>query len=181
MSKRSKDIISATLIHLMEESPFEAITISEICDHTTLVRKTFYNNFDSKEAVITYVIEKLVLDYLAMIKEVNIFTPREMSYLYFHFGKSNQKIMSMLLENNLFHLFRVEFEKCLPSINPLIPNNKYQSLSGEDLDYVFAFHTAGVIRILELWIQTGFKKSAREMSEIYETISLGFIDKGAIL
>lgn len=78
----------------------------------------------------------------------------------------------MLLDNNLFHLFRIEFEKALPSIiNNLVPKSKIIGRDEDDLEYIFAFYTAGFIRLLELWAKTGFKKSAKEMRDIYDAFS----------
>jgi AcrR family transcriptional regulator len=173
MSIKSKELIANTLIELMKDNPFDVITISEICGSASLVRKTFYNNFVSKEKVIEYIVEKLVAEYLNMIKEEKSFSPKEMSYLYFCFGKNNGKIMSMLIDNKLFYIFRNQFNQLLPSINILVPNNKLITMSDDDLKYVFAFHSAGVIHLLEIWIKTGFKKTAREMSDIYYAVSQG--------
>jgi len=176
MSKKSKDIISNTFVDLLERYDFNKITISEICDNTSLVRKTFYNNFSTKEEVIAYVVEKLVLEYHASVNDLSVHSPLEISYLFFCFGKKNENIMTLLIKNNLFHLFRASFEKHLPTINNQIPNNKYNVLSNDDLSYVFAFHTTGVLRMLELWIENGFNKSPREMSQIYSTIISGVQD-----
>ncbi len=177
MSKKSKELISETLIHLMEDYPFDVITISEICGNTSVVRKTFYNNFSSKEDVIAFIVEKLIAEYLEMIREDSSFTTREMSYLYFCFGEKNEKVLSMLIDNNLFYIFRNQFNDLLPSINPLVPGNKLNELSDDDLKYVFAFNSAGVTHLLEIWIKTGFKKTAREMSEIYHALSQGYLSR----
>ena len=177
MSTRSKDIISSTLLTLMETSSFNEITVSEICSNALLARKTFYNNFDSKEDVISYAVEKLVLEYHETLSEVNVYSPLEISYLFFCFGKKHEKFMTLLIENNLYHLFKVCFETHLPAINALVPQNKLNVLKDDQLRYVFAFHTSGVLRMLELWIEDGFTKTAREMSHIYHTLSLGVQDE----
>lgn len=173
MSKKSKDKISAALIHLMEDDPFDVITVSEICSNASLVRKTFYNNFSSKEDVIVYIVEKLVAEYEGMIREESSFSPREMAYMYFCYGAQHKKTLSLLIDNNLFYLFRNQFNSILSSINALVPRNKLIALDDDDLAYVLAFHSAGVTHILEMWIRTGFKKSAREMSDIFYTIAQG--------
>jgi len=175
MSKKSKELISTTLLDLMGKYPFNEITISEICGNTSIVRKTFYNNFSSKEDVIAYIVEKLVVEYFEMVKEENSHTTKEMSYLYFRFGKKHKGIMSLLIENNLFYIFRNQFNELLPTLNPRVPGNLLTNLSEDDLKYVFAFNSAGVTHMLEIWIKTGFERTAREMSEIYFAISQGYL------
>ena len=40
-----KDLLSEGLYILMQQKPFEKITIKQICDKTGVIRGTFYNHF----------------------------------------------------------------------------------------------------------------------------------------
>ena len=50
-SIRSKKEITDALIKLMQDNPFSEITVKQIVLETGLERKTFYNNFSSKDDV----------------------------------------------------------------------------------------------------------------------------------
>jgi len=76
-------------------------------------------------------------------------------------------------------MFRQQFEVLLPGINRSVPRNKLLALSEDDLKYVYAFHSAGIIHLLELWINNDFDRTENEMSEIYYAISLGIQDKAS--
>ena len=41
-----KDLLSEGLYILMQQKPFEKITIKQICDKTGVIRGTFYNHLD---------------------------------------------------------------------------------------------------------------------------------------
>ena len=43
-----KDLLSEGLYILMQQKPFEKITIKQICDKTGVIRGTFYNHFMDK-------------------------------------------------------------------------------------------------------------------------------------
>ena len=43
---RMKDFLAESLVVLMQEKPFEKITIKQICDRTGVIRATFYNHFE---------------------------------------------------------------------------------------------------------------------------------------
>jgi len=167
MSVKSKNVIAKTLLNLMEQYRFDEITISEVCANTSLVRKTFYNNFTSKGDVITYIVDSLIKEYMDMIMKQKQFNQREMSLLFFQFGQKNKAIISLLIKNNLFYVFQNMFNEQLPSLNILISGNMLNNLSNDDIAYIFAFNSAGVTRMLELWIKTGLKKSPKEMSDLY--------------
>ncbi len=167
MSKKSKDIIAKTLIALMETNNFYEITISEVCDNTPLVRKTFYNNFSSKEDVIKYIAINLINEYFDSVKKLPSFSLKEISYSYFYFGKKNKKLISLLINNNLFYLFLGEFNGILPTINMLVPRNRLVNIPEKDLKYIYAFHSAGVNNMLKLWTKSDFEKTPEEMSELY--------------
>ena len=52
---RMKDFLAESLVVLMQEKPFEKITIKQICDRTGVIRATFYNHFEDKYAALDYV------------------------------------------------------------------------------------------------------------------------------
>ena len=46
--------LAEALFRLMEQKPFSAISVSELCRAASISRQTFYSLFDSKESVVTY-------------------------------------------------------------------------------------------------------------------------------
>ncbi len=155
----------------LAEKPFEEISVSDICTNASLARKTFYNNFGSKESVIEHIAEKLLNVYNKMIAEEKASSLKEMAYLYFCFGEKYKKVLSVFIKNNLFYLFVKQFDELLPTINTLLFGDKINEMGDENLKYVFAFNSAGVNRLLQIWIENGLEKTSREMGDIYNSIT----------
>lgn len=56
-----KDLLSQGLYMMMEEKPFEKITIKQICDKTGVNRGTFYNHFMDKYETLEYLTYRLLV------------------------------------------------------------------------------------------------------------------------
>ena len=61
---QSKERLSGALLELLKTVPYEDITVQRISDHAGVSRMAFYRNFDSKDDVIRYYLEKLTDQFL---------------------------------------------------------------------------------------------------------------------
>ena len=59
---RMKDFLAESLAALMQEKPFEKITIKQICDRTGVIRATFYNHFEDKYDALNYICGMMLCD-----------------------------------------------------------------------------------------------------------------------
>ena len=55
-----KDFLAESLELLMQEKPFDKITIKQICDRAGVIRATFYNHFEDKYAALDYIADELL-------------------------------------------------------------------------------------------------------------------------
>ncbi|MGV8907215.1 MAG: TetR/AcrR family transcriptional regulator [Acetobacterium sp.] len=170
MATKSKAIITKAFLTILEDSPYEEITISEVCANTPLVRKTFYNNFSCKEDIVKYICEGLMTKYINNLTSSNQFALYYFANAFFEFGKKNKKIFNLLIRRKLFSIFKEEFISSQFFINSIIPNNKLNCLNKVDLNYVIAFHASGMLAIFEIWLASNFDKTTEEMSLMYTDI-----------
>ncbi len=170
MSTKSKEIIVNTFLEILKNNAYEDITISEVLANTPLVRKTFYNNFSSKDDIVRYICCKLMTEYMTRLTSGTEFSLYAFSSTFYEFGKENGEIFSLLFKHKLFHIFTAEFGSQMESINSIMPQSILNSLSDEDANYVFAFHASGTLAMFEIWVNSGFKKTIDEMAEMYTFI-----------
>ncbi len=56
---RTQRAIGDALLYLIREHAYEDISVTQICARADVVRKTFYNNFQSKDDVVEYLINNI--------------------------------------------------------------------------------------------------------------------------
>lgn len=175
MSKKSKELIISSFMEILEENPYDVITICEVLANTPLERKTFYNNFKNKEDIVCHICKILIEHYITVLKRTKGMTLVILTELFYQFGEENKDIFTLLHNRNLFHFFVNEFNHINQRIDEqkpsfITPDSNLYSLSPEDFAFVFAFHSAGTLSMFELWVKTGFLKSKEEMVKMQFSI-----------
>lgn len=170
MRKKTKDIYAESLLQLIEKSSYDVVTISEICDNTPLTRRTFYNNFKSKDEVVVYICDNLMHEYIIRIHKEKAYTLAEISTTFCKFVALKKDIFMTLINNNIYHIFGNTAIRNFSYIISLVPNNVLEEANETHRNYSFLFHTAGVLKITEQWLISGMKESAEELSSIYMSI-----------
>ena len=54
--------LEQSLLELMEDFPYKAITIGQICDQVGISRKSFYRYFDSKDGCLFALLDHTIMD-----------------------------------------------------------------------------------------------------------------------
>ena len=76
---QSQNLITEALLALMEEEPFQKITIKAVCAHAGVSRQTFYSLFENKEEVIGRRLDQLFEEYRKrFIEEKRAYTLRSL-------------------------------------------------------------------------------------------------------
>ena len=151
--ERTKSWIFDALMLLMDEKPYDKITVSDIADKAGIARPTFYRNFDDKDDVILeYLLNTVNIELLT--KEQNkkedkqdiILLLFDYKYMIKH-QKNLKKVLSTAdIENRIFR----EIQKYPIS---LIENYKKQFSVEEYLicRYKICYQITGSLRILFDW------------------------------
>ncbi len=161
---------ASSLMQLLDKSAFEDITISEICDNTSLSRRSFYNNYTSKDDVVVFLCESLMEEFIEIVQKKREFTLRKISMIFYEFGARHKEIFMVLINRNIFHIFAEALTKRITYLNSLIPNNILTGANEGLINYFALFHSAGVLKLFEHWLMSGMKESPNELSEIYVSI-----------
>lgn len=117
-----------SLLELMEKTPFNKISVSNIVDKADVARLTFYRNFKSKEDILTYK-GKEILDVINSRLDDESYLSKEKSFeiITNEFMKQS-KFLVMICKNDLDHIliksFRDDISDILNKIFPDISNAK---------------------------------------------------------
>ena len=166
LTANSADRILEALFQLMHEKPYDKISVSELCKKAAVSRKTFYDNFANKDAVLDY----LITDFCVNYEKIDIFR----DYLkYFTFWEQNQHWISVLISNNLWEaILHKMFLKQWAAFTP----KDWEKILGKQAGnryQIYEFLSAGLSRCIYLWYLNGFQKTSEEMAEMVEFILSG--------
>lgn len=141
---RSQKWLAQSLLQLMEEKPYQKISIKEITEWSDLSRQTFYQLFDSKEEIIEYHLDYLFQQYLEKIKSLKLSSVEELARLYFVFFKQNERFIQQLIQNNLVSLLDQKFKLYLNAVKEAIAPEQSIRFS----NYATAFISSGLVGLL---------------------------------
>ncbi len=156
---QSQNAILEAFIKLLYRKPINEITISKLCLEAEVGRKTFYRNFETKEDVLVFYIDKIYAEFENDLQNAN----GDVLFVYLSFIKKHSSIMGLLEKNNILHLlstkFNVQYQKYLPMLNSKV-KQLYKS------SYVIASFNA----IISEWAKRGFQESLENIIKIISNI-----------
>ncbi len=165
----SREWLVNALLSLMEELPYQKITVTNICTAADLSRQTFYNFFDSKDDIIRFCIQQC---YMEMMENLNSKSPLHLNDITIQLSKTfqhNQKLMKMIIHQGLEHLLESELETVIHSfakqMNPDIDN--------PSSEYGTAFLIGAIAHTVIYWFKDPHPISENELSELLSNILLG--------
>lgn len=154
---RSQHMIADALLSLMKRKQFQQITVTEICEEAAIGRKTFYRNFELKEDVIDFMLDKLCAEFEEKIIGK---TPAEQLYIYFSFSQSHVDFFKTMYKSGLLPVAQNKFAKYLPYTMPIWSDDSVEQ------EYHSRFVIAGIQAIMQVWVERGFHENIEKVVEL---------------
>lgn len=161
-SLKSQQWITDSLLQLMEKKKYEDITITNICNHAQLARRTFYRHFESKEEVINKLVERVVQEFIDCMQGTALSDFKTYITTYYRFWYGHMQLLLLLNKNGLLDLLAIEYIKRFSEV--LYLNTK--EMDSSNLNLIWAFCSGGLWSLLVYWITIDGEKTADEVSEI---------------
>ena len=161
---RSRKEISTALLKLMQEYPYDEISVKQIIMETSLAWKTFYLNFSSKDDVLESILDELIGEYTAALSKANA----EPLSVIFSFCDKNKDLLSLLHKNKMLYLLLLRLNEFLPEYSKTedMSSNPFVKLIGElEPDYLIAFNVGAIWNVLFKWIDRGMVDSLDSIQE----------------
>ena len=150
--------IEQGLLELMKENGFDQITVSELCRHLGLSRRSFYRYFrdleDVLESALNHVFQRMVIP--GNLPEDAEFTRN------YEFWLKNRAVLDALHHSGMTDRL---YDYIWRYSGPMALEN----LSAEDQELrqeISMFATAGYMALAISWYQDGFRRSPEEMGRI---------------
>lgn len=167
MADKSKRIIKDALLQLMKNHNFTEITVAEICAWADIARSTFYNHFETKEDVILWTSQSIVIEYLDNYICINDKWVESVIYYFFEQSYKYKDYLSLLSKHKLFYIHR----EALLEITFTHKNITTQSLYLDLPEYMRRFlvraYTDSALSFFEEWESTDFALPIDKITEMY--------------
>lgn len=156
-----KNSIVKALFLLMEQKKLENITIKELVIKAGVARASFYRNFKTKEDVIFYFLNTLLLQYKEKYTADLAHIARYENVLRtFTYVLTFQKELFLLFQANLGQMF-------LDAINEYIITSTDLQKEKQLYKYPFYSYAGALYNVIYYWITSNCKETPVEMTEAY--------------
>ena len=157
--------ISACLLELMQSKPYKDISITQLCEYADIPRNSFYRYFANKDAVLTYLLDQKLAEFLKKILLIYRTSP----------GQDMTAYTAAWLR---------EYRQCDALWEVFSTEEKHGILLGKMVEFCFrlagsayetayrnlqtkkiVFYAYGFQGILDMWKHTGYKQDEAELAE----------------
>ena len=166
---KSQRWIIESLLRMMEEKPYDEISVSEICHKADLDRRTFYRNFDSKNDVLEQYVIFLGNEYIRALTNFNTIDGYVATKLFFDFWKQHFRFILQLRSSGLADFAFKRFEAFVTQYRALLAGSNMPGVPDKQLKYIFAYRIGGLWNAMLLWAENGAVVSPDEMANTFMT------------
>ncbi len=156
------------LMKLMTLQRYEDITVSDLCEHLQIPRKSFYRYFCSKDGALNALLDHTMLEYESfnvVYKEGEHRTPAKDFAQFFKFWLQHTELLEVL-EKNRMSAYLVERTLNHIASHKLIPARFLWHKTEYEKKQITLFCISGLMSIMLSWHKEGFPRSAEEMGTI---------------
>lgn len=161
-NKLTRECLQTALIYLMNEKPFEKITITELVKRSGVSRTAFYRNYHSKEDILTEFCECFRKELADSSKDERYKKQPYLWYLRFFSNiQEHADIFKLLIQADMPASMSDTAASFIEKIKPARTVREY---------YINVAFEGAFVKILLGWFQNGMKESPEEMAKLCEDI-----------
>jgi AcrR family transcriptional regulator len=168
--RRTRDALGDALIALMQEKPFDTITVQDVLDRAHVSRSTFYTHYSDKDDLLMSDAEEF-FEALSMALSQHgdtsdrVFPVRE----FFAHLSDVQPFFKALVKSGKYHenmeLARGHFARGIERRLAELPRGK--NIPANQLPAIAFAHAGALLSLLSWWLDRGMRESPAEMDELF--------------
>ena len=156
------------LVELMAIKPYEDITVSDLCDHLQIPRKSFYRYFSSKDGALYALLDHTMMgyeSYNSVYHDGEQRTVEKDLTQFFQFWMEHKNLLDALSKNNMTASL---VERVIGQIgsDDIIPTRFLSNLNRHGQKQVSLFCISGLMTIMLTWHKDGFPNTPEQMAVI---------------
>ena len=142
---------------LLEEKPFEAITVNELCDRALIRRTTFYKHFADKYEYFKFYLSTLSESFKSQVTVTSLINDPvaysiTMLHEIFQFVRTHKKLVDGLRNSNMMtFLYQALQEQFVTELRDVFVTINNKELSPKT-ELLISFYAGGLINVVYWWI-----------------------------
>src|SRR5688572_18749761 len=174
--RRTRDALGDALVALMQEKPFESITVQDVLDRAHVGRSTFYAHYSDKDDLLMSdadeFFERVSMGLSAQRDASDrVFPVRE---FFSHIAEAQRFVNALSssgkLEANM-ELARGHFARGIERRLAELPRG--QAIPEHERGATAFAHAGALLSLMKWWIDRGMKQSPAEMDELFHRVVWG--------
>jgi len=168
--RRTRDALGDALVALMQEKPFDTITVQDVLDRAQISRSTFYLHYSDKDDLLMSDAEEF-FEAISMAlsahgdKSDRVFPVSE----FFTHLSDVQPFFKALVKSGLYQenmeLARGHFARGIERRLAELPRS--QSIPPNQLPAIAFTHAGALLSLLTWWLDRGMRETPQEMDELF--------------
>ena len=164
---QTRPILCGALLTLLEERPFEQLTVREITAKAEIGYATFFRHYPDKEALLHDVAAEQITELLGLALPI-LFTEdtRASAHALCDYVWEHRKLWSTLLTGGAAGMLKDEFIRQAQRIAARHPNPG----AWLPADLTVVFYVTGTVEILAWWLRQTVPPSVEQMAEVVDCL-----------
>ena len=168
--RRTRDALGDALVALMQQKPFETITVQDVLDRAQISRSTFYSHYSDKDDLLMSDAEEFFEAISTALSEHGDKSERVFPVTEFFTHLSDvQPFFKALVKSGKFQenmeLARGHFARGIERRLSELPRSK--SIPPHQLPAIAFTHAGALLSLLTWWLDRGMRESPAEMDELF--------------
>ena len=168
--RRTRDALGDALVALMQEKPFETITVQDVLDRAQVSRSTFYSHYSDKDDLLMSDAEEFFESISMALSVHGDKSDRVFPVMEFFVHLSDvQPFYKALVKSGKFQenmeLARGHFARGIERRLSELPRGK--SIPPHQLPAIAFTHAGALLSLLMWWLDRGMRESPAEMDELF--------------
>lgn len=160
---QSQQWLGESLVRLMNQMSYTAITIGAICKEADLSRQTFYNVFESKEEVLRFCLRQQYEKQFQRFANQDNITVCEIVDAFAAVVAENQNLLRRMIENRLDSVLADEITRCIALFAGKFVKKEQQ---GERLAYSEVLLSGALGHLLVYWFRQERPISIEQLTQL---------------
>lgn len=154
----ARERIITALLSLMEEYPFEEITVLQITQRADVARRTYYMHYKTKYDVLSDYYDVLAREYYSSFDNPVVSDTRKQAEKFFAFWFSKRSYLLLLHKHNLLYTLMGRLHDYLCKM--IAEENNTETR------YYTAFYAGGLWSAMLAWVEGGFRETPAKLADI---------------